>query len=348
VSIAEGLSERGHRVSVLADFEHVDASIELDPSVTRYVLPSSQQERATARHIVTTVRAVRAFIRTEWPDVIVGFDRITSIASRTGVVGSRTEVVLAERTNPFAVAHSARQRVAMSLYYSGKPKVVVQTIALASDLGRKYQGIRAFVVPNFLPSRRLIEMDATLERAGPRQKTVLFVGRLSEAKGALLLLDAFRESGVANSGWSLRYVGSGPVQGDLRARVVEYGLGSLVEVRPPTTTPEDEYALAGMLVVPSSFEGFSNVLMEGLSMGVPAIALDFAYSSRELVNDGENGLVVARAEGPSGLARAIARLGSDDDLRAKLGRAARQDRTRFEESRILGLWEDVLSSVAGR
>ena len=69
-------------------------------------------------------------------------------------------------------------------------------------------------------------------------------------------------------------------------------------------------------------------------MGLPVIATDIR-GCREVVVDGENGLLVPLRD-VEALTQAIQRLGSDNDLRARMGEAAvRRARIHFDERRVV-------------
>lgn len=69
-------------------------------------------------------------------------------------------------------------------------------------------------------------------------------------------------------------------------------------------------------------EGLSKVLLEALFLGKATIMTDIG-GNRGLAVDGESGLIVPPAD-PAALAEALTRLAQDEELRRKLGEAARQ------------------------
>lgn len=76
-------------------------------------------------------------------------------------------------------------------------------------------------------------------------------------------------------------------------------------------------------VLPSYREGMPRALLEAAAVGRPLVAFD-APGCRDLIRDNENGLLVPFQD-TEALADALARLAEDADLRARLGRQARQD-----------------------
>ena len=95
--------------------------------------------------------------------------------------------------------------------------------------------------------------------------------------------------------------------------------------------PGGVYSQSGALILPSSHEGMPLVILEAFSWGLPVIAYDIP-GVRDVVVPDRNGILVAPAEGVDGLERALDRLFGDDQLRAKLGRAAREDYERCSRS----------------
>jgi glycosyltransferase involved in cell wall biosynthesis len=140
---------------------------------------------------------------------------------------------------------------------------------------------------------------------------VLFVGRLSEEKGILELIEAAR-------GLPLVVVGDGP----LRERVP----GAIGFV-PPAELP-GYLDRAAVVVCPSRREGYGVVARQAMAHGRPVVATSVG-GLPEAVVDGETGLLVPPGDAAS-LRAALERLLGDRELRRRLGAAARgRARERF-------------------
>jgi len=141
-----------------------------------------------------------------------------------------------------------------------------------------------------VPAERIITLpnavfDRGASESGPRAPVALFVGRLSEEKGVMQLLDAW---GVEprTDGAKLEIVGEGP----LAARVAERA-----KARPDIRVLGKQRAAdvatsmraARVLVVPSRWpETFGLVAVEAFAAGTPVIASDIGALT-ELVTDAE-------------------------------------------------------------
>jgi len=97
---------------------------------------------------------------------------------------------------------------------------------------------------------------------------------------------------------------------------------------------------ASIAVLPSYHEGVPRFLLEAAATGLPLIGSDID-GCRTIIRDGVNGLLVPPRDAES-LVRAISRLVSDPELRARMGAASRDVAVaEFEEETILDGYEAV-------
>ncbi|MEJ0005639.1 MAG: glycosyltransferase family 4 protein [Steroidobacteraceae bacterium] len=119
---------------------------------------------------------------------------------------------------------------------------------------------------------------------------IICVGRLCEAKGQLLLLDAVGRLVAEGTFVQLVLAGDGPMRGQLEQRIVELGLGSNVHITGWISGEKvrDEILSARALVLPSFAEGLPVVIMEAMALRRPVLTTYIA-GIPELVRNGENG-----------------------------------------------------------
>ena len=90
------------------------------------------------------------------------------------------------------------------------------------------------------------------------------------------------------------------------------------------------WAQSHVAVLPSYYgEGVPKSLLEAAACGRPMVSTDMP-GCRDVVRHEGTGLLVPPRD-PAALARAIARLADDPQLRARLGRAAREHAAAFSE-----------------
>ena len=193
--------------------------------------------------------------------------------------------------------------------------------------------VRCGVIPSAYPYRPRV-----LPREGPVR--AICVATLNEHKGHAVLLDALATGGPELERVQLDLVGSGPLEGALRARVARLGLD---RVRFHGTCSEEEVAklldeadlfvLASVVAPSGQMDGSPVALMEALAAGVPVIASRLS-GIPELIQDGETGLL-ARAGDAGDLARAFRRLLGDPEAaiaRAQAGRRLIEEEFDIERS----------------
>src|SRR6056297_1528802 len=192
-----------------------------------------------------------------------------------------------------------------------------------------------------------IDPERLDSRAREGRLRLVFVGNIERRKGLDTLVDGLA---AADAAAELTVVGravDGGYVESVRARVRDAGLDD--RVRFTGRLPDDELAAvlesSHVLAVPSRYEGFGIVYLEGMSVGLPALA-SRAGGASDLVTDGETGVLVD-PDDPAAVAAAVERLAGDRDRLAAMGRAARR---RYEghpdwdetTARVRGLLADVV------
>ncbi len=165
---------------------------------------------------------------------------------------------------------------------------------------------------------------AALPRAAEPGR-LLCVGRLSAEKGHRYLLAALARLAGRGVACTLDIVGSGPLEGELRAEAARLGLGRAVTFHGYVPYGPELFALnrrAQALVVPSlEGEGFPQVINEALCIGLPVIASRVGGIPAFLTH--EETALLTRPKDVAGLAAAIERLMGDGALGAQLERRGR-------------------------
>ncbi len=168
------------------------------------------------------------------------------------------------------------------------------------------------------------EIVARAKEPGPLR--VLFLGNLIPRKGLHTLLAALER--LPEGSVMLDVIGNPGVDPGyarrMQALARKPALGPAVTFRGLQTDARVAGFLARshVLAVPSSFEGFGIVYLEGMAFGLPAMATT-AGGAGEFVRDGENGFLVTPGDVQT-LADRLLRLQSDRALLAALGLAARR------------------------
>jgi glycosyltransferase involved in cell wall biosynthesis len=154
----------------------------------------------------------------------------------------------------------------------------------------------------------------------PREKAILYVGRLVRHKRVDHLITAFAEATRDRPDHELRIVGPGAERESLEALAAASGVGERVKFL-GTLTGEpmsQQYRRAQVFVLPSDQEGFGMVLLEAMAAGTPVIAKIAEHSAAKTVVHHEvNGLLFATKDE---LVAQLQRILGDEELRQRLAK----------------------------
>jgi type III pantothenate kinase len=152
----------------------------------------------------------------------------------------------------------------------------------------------------------------------------LLIGRRHPQKGVDITLQACRQ--LLDRGYKDRFevnlYGLDYPEFDYTAMAGGLNVDSHVTFLPYTDAIIPVMEDAACLLLPSRCEGLSNVLLEAMSMELPAIATAIG-GTVDVVTDETNGLLIP-PESPSALAESMARIIDQRDRAAALGQAARE------------------------
>ncbi len=135
-----------------------------------------------------------------------------------------------------------------------------------------------------------------------RPRFICAVGRLSWPKGFDILLEAF--SGLSDTCLHLVILGEGELRLDLEEQIRLSGLQQRVHLPGFVKDPAAVISHAELFVLSSRWEGFPNVLLEALSVGVPIVAADCDGAPRSMLENGRHGHLFA-PEDPVALSEGI-------------------------------------------
>jgi glycosyltransferase involved in cell wall biosynthesis len=314
----------------VVDFYPLDQRI-VRISVATRILPTANESRIRVN--LRRVAHLRTLLKSLRPDVVLSFMTESNLLTILAGLGLAVRVVVSERVQP--ALHSALPRswrILRRMLYSRADAVAAQTLDAASWL-RKNCRTPVCVIPNAL--RGLPDPSAE------RDEVVVAVGRLTHQKGFDLLLRAFARITGNFVDWKLIIIGEGEERERLIRLRNELRLDDKVEFIGQTPDVIPWMARAGLIVQPSRFEGFPNVVLESMGLGAAVISADCPSGPADLIEEGMNGRLVP-VEDVGALAEAMADLMSRPEERARLGRAAAGVRERYRQDIIMHMWDECL------
>lgn len=190
------------------------------------------------------------------------------------------------------------------------------------------------------------------ERLGfPAGRTiVLYVGRLSRAKGVMMLIEAWSELIGKFPDAYLVMVGSGKgswddCEADIAAYVRDHELTSRVALAGHSGRVHEYLRAADLFVNPSDYEGFSLTLVEALGCAVPVVTTSVGVAP-EVIRDGLNGFLCPPKNKEAFTAALALALGQQPRW-ASIGRLGRESVQAFDIPEIIGQYAALLRELNG-
>jgi glycosyltransferase involved in cell wall biosynthesis len=191
----------------------------------------------------------------------------------------------------------------ISLFYnvfkSQIKKLIAGSVCVAKDAISYYNinSSRVVTINNPVITKRLYELsDLTPKHKwfdDEKNQIILGVGRLVEVKNFKLLIDAFAVVSVYNKRAKLIILGEGPERKKLEMQICELGLGDKVDLLGFVNNPFGYMAKASVYVLSSNYEGLPATLIQAMACGSAVISTDCPGGSREILQEGKLGVLVA-------------------------------------------------------
>lgn len=156
-----------------------------------------------------------------------------------------------------------------------------------------YQAISPVDMAKFLPYDQTRKQQIKKRWGFQKEKIFVYTGRITYQKDPIFILNAFSILQKKNIAAKLLIIGSGDLEGQVKAKIIELGLQERCFMLGNKSQKEliDLLNICDVFVMASMGEGTSLSIAEALSCGAPIVAID-AVGIREFVIDGINGELV--------------------------------------------------------
>ena len=307
-------------------------------------------ERLTASNIPThflnasswqfpvAVARLRKLLKQQRPAILQGFlFHATVVGAFAGRLAGVPRVVTGIR-----VAERRRWHWRIARWVD---RLVDRHVCVSRDVGThaRMVGLSAkklLVIPNGVDLQRFQHIEpADLSSYGiaAGREAILFAGRLDRQKGIDWLLELAPDFLARLPGHDLLILGRGPLEESLKRRRGELGISDRVHFAGWQQDIRPILAASSLLVLPSRWEGMSNVLLEAMAAELPVVSSS-ADGSGEVLSEAVNGQIVvwdpASSPGlstgrehpaiPQQFADRIVQIASNPEQQNELGRCNRR------------------------
>ncbi|MFC8915767.1 glycosyltransferase family 4 protein [Streptomyces sp. NPDC057116] len=360
LNLAEELAGR-HEVEIVSVFRHRDEPLfAIDPRITVVPLvdtrPSSPaNEKKHERHLQPPEHFPRNEARHQ------EYSRLTDERVRAHYAGAGSDADVVIGTRPGLVAYVAAFAPAGAVligqehmtHNHHKPELRAEMAGFLARLDAfvtvsegdaaswrermPLPGTRVLAIPNSVPEPVVAPSDTS-------GTTIMAAGRLASEKQYHVLIDAFAQVVAERPEWTLRICGWGNQKDRLRKRIDRLGLYNSVHLMGPRSPIEPEWVKGAIAVSTSRHESFGMTLVEAMRCGLPVVSTDCDYGPREIIADGEDGLLVPVGD-TDAIAGALLRLIDDPELRRRMGAAAQVNARRFDPGPVAKQYEELFAEL---
>jgi glycosyltransferase involved in cell wall biosynthesis len=331
INLSSMLHESGHQITHFTVLKQKHF-FEL-PSGIRLVEPENFNVKSLS--IFKTMQWIRKDVRQINPDCIIVFNKFYAALVSIALLFTSSKIIISERSSPlynWPLKFKIINKIAFML---NTPTGVICQTNIATEYQKKYYSSKSRMktIPNIL---RDVKTFSDINR----EKFVLGVGRLDEdLKGIDRLIDAF--SKIKNKEWKLVLAGNDDKAQFLKDQVFDLNISERVSFLGPIKNIDEQYAKAGIFVIPSRSEGFPNALVEAMAAGLPCISFDFVAGPRDIIENNLNGIIVEN-DNIEAMANAIDNLIADEDKRNQLSAASIKIKDRLSANSIKESYEGFI------
>jgi glycosyltransferase involved in cell wall biosynthesis len=317
--LAVGLSAKGLRVFVVADWGNLDRVRQLRSSKVTLMTLGVKPESPAAEYI----QALTATVKRLQPRLIHSNPWVRQAEITEAAAACRIALVFTYHSTP--VRPRLREwfglnRVPFVLYRQRALSrrcngfISISNLGLANFRARIGPAVPSVVVYNGVPY-----VDAPtppVRPEGPLQ--VIWLGSLIDRKQPLLAIQAFKNVLERFPEAELTIVGDGPLMPIVRAAAAELRSGSVL-IKGYCGSIIESLKGSDVYIQTSAYEGLAYSVLDAMSVGIPVIATDVG-ATREAVVNGQTGLLCPAGDS-SCLSESLITLLSSAETRLRYGQA---------------------------
>jgi glycosyltransferase involved in cell wall biosynthesis len=342
INLAATFQRAGHEVILSAAQAEGPARAWIDPSVETIAVGSGQLRNA--------LLPLARLLRSRRPDVVLSSvidANIVAAAARALAGVPRAKLVVRETNSQRARGDIGTIRKWLTRRaYPSADAVVALSEGVRQELIEDFSLAPDKVVTIHNP----VEFDALVAQAKaapppPIAKDgvwIMGVGRFLRQKGFDRLIGAV--AALQRDDVRLVLVGEGPDRARLQSQADELGIGERLILPGFVKQPMHWLSAADLFVLSSRWEGFGHVIVEAMAAGAPVIAFDCPHGPRDIIRNGENGILVPDGD-EAALTAAITGLLDDRGRANAFAAQAKADAVRFSSATIASQYLKLFASL---
>ncbi|MDB9961278.1 glycosyltransferase [Oceanihabitans sp.] len=335
-----------YNVNLVVLYNSIDLPIHKEVNI---ISISNKSEHFNASQFAKTVDFIKSIFKYEkilrQNNISVSISflvRQNVVNSIAKMFNSKTNTIISERCFP-SHTYGSFGKLIVKYFYNKNDLLFSNSEHINIDLQNNFNlNIPAQVIYNPIKTLEAIPSFTSYNRDNDTFK-IISVGRLNPVKNQLSLI---RCIALLNEHFLLNIYGIGILEDQLKLETKSLNLNERVNFKGNIDAIHNEIVKHHCLVLTSLSEGFPNVILEAMSLGVPVIATNCMSGPLELLNDNEAvsiekgsffaakyGLLV-NVDDEHGLAEAIKYYQNNEDVRMNYSTLSFQKARQFDISKI--------------
>jgi len=344
---------RGYKVTLVTLGSKKRDFYKLDASVNRIAMDLDGETAGLNKftHNIQRVINFRKLLTEEQPDLVIAFMTRYAIIALIASLFKDVKIIVSERNYPPKRVNHGMWEILRKYIYKYADLHVVQTELIAEWIKDATNSESVTIIPNSITwpiteHEPVISPDDILNRD---DSVILAAGTIKHQKGFDLLLKGAGEVLKEKPDWKLVIIGDEKnekkeLTKELSLYVQKSGLSNQVIFAGRAGNIGAWYERAKIFVLSSRYEGFPNVLLEGMASGCACISFDCKTGPAEMITHYENGILVPAGDTDE-LSKELRILTENDELRKSLGENAINVRQRFSEESIMDKWQNTIEKI---
>ena len=253
--------KKGHEVSIIILSRLADSSFyQLDKKIEQRFLTKGLKKDIG---FFKKAKLLRKNILETSPDIVISFLSYVCIYTWWALKNTNVPYIVSERNDPNH--RGIFKQLLLNKAFKNAAGCVFQTV----DAESWYKNI---IKNNTAVIYNPVNLEFVPSEISERKKQILYVGRFSEQKNCLMLIDAFKIFSDKHPDYVLKMYGGGSQEDLIRSRIKEVGLDDRIQIHSSSKTWQKDECNSSIFVLPSLFEGMPNVLAEALCLGIPSVS----------------------------------------------------------------------------
>jgi glycosyltransferase involved in cell wall biosynthesis len=329
--LARSLAKAGIRVHLGYLHDGANSQLAQGDGVVLHRLPAfDSHDPLLLIRVLRLIRATQADLVQTW---LPQMDVIGGLAARWAAVPA----ILTERSSAGAYAGSSIKHALRRLIGRRAAAVVAN-----SESGLEYWRAQGYAGRAVVIRNGLVAAAADAAQVAPRERIILFAGRLSPEKNLPRLIAALDQVLRARPGYVALLCGEGPQRAQLERQIATLPTRDDIRLAGYRTDFAALLSRAAVLVSPSLFEGHPNAVLEAMMLGCPLVVSDIRQH-REILD--ERSAVFCSTEAAADIAAGIERVLRDETGANGRAAAARLQAAEFSIDAASSAYRELYATL---